>query len=404
MKRYLYGGVTLLAIAGALGVGSRMLGKTAGEAVAPKFEVDPMWPKPLPNHWRIGMTIGVSIDPQDHVWIIHRPRTIVPGELHAEAKPPMSECCVKAPPVIEFDKEGNVIASWGGPGQGYDWPLSEHGITVDYKGNVWVGGNGGVGSDPEYKDVYHDNHILKFTAAGKFLLQIGKPLQSKGSNDTENVKGIAQTFVDPKTNELFVADGYGNHRVVVFDADTGKYKRHWGAYGHVPDDTPPKAYVPTDPPDQQFRNPVHCVVIANDRLVYVCDRENDRIQVFHTDGTFVKEQYFDKETLGSGSVWEIAFSKDPDNKYIYLTDGENRHVRIIDRDSLTVLTQFGEGGRQPGQFYGVHSISTDSKGNIFTAETYRGQRIQKFIYKGIGPVTKFDQGVVWPKTASSPPL
>jgi len=222
MKRYLYGGVTLLAIAGALGVGSRMLGKTSGEATAPKFEVDPLWPKPLPNHWRIGMTIGVAIDPQDHVWVIHRPKSIVPGELHAEATPPMSECCIKAPPVIEFDKEGNVIGSWGGPGQGYDWPISEHGITIDYKGNVWVGGNGGVGSDPEYKDTYHDNHILKFTAAGKFLLQIGKPLASKGSNDPDNVKGVAQTFIDPKTNEMFVADGYGNHRVVVYDADSGK--------------------------------------------------------------------------------------------------------------------------------------------------------------------------------------
>ena len=188
--------------------------------------------------------------------------------------------------------------------------------------------------------------------------------------------------------------------MIVFDADTGKYKRHWGAYGNVPNDILPGPYKPDDPPDQQFRNPVHCVVVSTDRFVYVCDRENDRIQVFHPDGTFVKEAFFDKNTLGSGSVWEIALSKDPGQKYMYVTDGENRHVRILDRQSLTFLTQFGEGGRQPGEFYGVHSIDTDSKGNIFTAETYRGQRIQKFIYKGIGPVTSLDQGVVWPKGAA----
>jgi DNA-binding beta-propeller fold protein YncE len=204
-------------------------------------------------------------------------------------------------------------------------------------------------------------------------------------------------FVDPKTNELIVADGYGNHRVIVFDAETGKYKRHWGAYGHKPDDVEPGPYKPGDPPAQQFRSPVHCVTIAPvDNLVYVCDRENDRIQVFHTDGTFVKEFFVNKDTLGSGSAWEIAFSKDPQQKYMYLTDGENDRVHILERESGQLLTTFGEGGRQPGEFYGVHSIATDSKGNIYTAETYRGQRIQKFTYKGIGPVPSEDQRVLWP--------
>jgi DNA-binding beta-propeller fold protein YncE len=396
MKRYLYGGVTLLAIAGALGVGSRMLGKTNGEGTAPKFEVDPFWPKPLPNHWRIGMTIGISIDAQDHIWVIHRPKTIVAGELHAEAKPPMSECCVKAPPIIEFDKDGNVIGSWGGPGPGYDWPMNEHGITIDYKGNVWLGGNGGIGADPEYKDVYADNHILKFTSAGKFLLQIGKPRQSKGSNDTDNVKGVAQTIVDPKTNELYVADGYGNHRVIVYDADTGKYKRHWGAYGKRPEDTNLGKYNPDAPPSQQFANPVQCVVLSNDNLLYVCDRVNDRIQIFKPDGTFVKEVFIAKKTLGAGSAWEIALSRDPQQKYMYLTDGENEKVYIMDRASMEILTSFGDGGRIPGEFYGVHSIAVDSKGNIYTGETFQGQRIQKFVYKGMAPITKKDQGVVWP--------
>src|SRR5271168_3121448 len=387
----------------------------ANGAQAPRFEVDPMWPKPLPNHWVTGNIIGVSVDAQDHIWVVHRGASLERMETYAAANPPAAECCSAAPPVLEFDEEGNLLHHWGGPGQGYDWPESNHGITVDYKGNVWIGGNGRpapgapvatpgtplteaqVAAAAGY---YNDNMILKFTQDGKFLMQIGKPGQSKGSNDIDNLKGPAKMFVDPKTNELYVADGYGNHRVIVFDADTGKYKRHWGAYGHKPDDTDLGRYNPSDPPPQQFRNPVHCAELAHDNLLYVCDRVNDRIQVFHPDGTFVKEMFIEKSTLGSGSAWDIAFSKDAQQKYIYLADGENDRVHILDRDSLQVLTTFGEGGRQPGEFYGVHSIATDSKGNIFTTETYRGQRVQKFLYKGLAAVTKTDQGVVWPKSGS----
>jgi 6-phosphogluconolactonase (cycloisomerase 2 family) len=204
-------------------------------------------------------------------------------------------------------------------------------------------------------------------------------------------------FIDKNSNELIVADGYGNHRVIVFDADTGKYKRHWGAYGHKPDDVQLPKYNPDAPLAQQFRNPVHCAELSNDGLLYVCDRANDRIQVFKPDGTFVKEAIIEKRTLGDGSAFDIAFSKDPQQKYIYLADGSNNKIHVILRDSLEVLTTFGDGGRQPGQFYAVHSVATDSKGNLFTTETYRGQRLQKFVYKGLAPVTKMDQGVVWPK-------
>ena len=426
MKRDLSIGLAFVAFLGVLGVASAMLEKRvhAATVAAPRFEVDPMWPKPLPNHWILGQTIGVSVDAQDHIWIIHRAGSLEPGERHATTNPPTAQCCAPAPPVLEFDQAGNLIGHWGGPGNGYDWPESNHGITVDYKGNVWIGGNGrgpqsarGAvgGSDEEpaaagrSRDArvegfnsFKDNMILKFTQDGKFLMQIGKPGHSKGSDDVENLRLPAKTFVDSKTNEVYVADGYGNHRVIVFDADTGKYKRHWGAYGHKPDDTNLGPYNPNDPPAQQFRNPVHCVELSHDGLLYVCDRVNDRIQVFKPDGAFVKEAFFNKDTLGSGSVWDIAFSKDPQQKYIYLADGENDRVHIIDRESLEVLTSFGEGGRQPGEFYGVHSIATDSKGNIFTTETYRGQRVQKFIYKGLAPVAKKDQGVVWPKNAKSP--
>ena len=364
MKPNLYIGVTFLALFIALEIGSAVFEKRAAVDAAgvqaPMFEVDPLWPKPMPNHWILGMTIGVSIDAQDHVWIIHRNNSPEQKEVYGTWNPPAADCCMISPPVLEFDQAGNLIGHWGGPGPGYNWPNSNHGITVDYKGNVWIGGNGRT-VDPKLQDTgastapeasqpgaYADNQILKFTQDGKFLMQIGHPFKSKGSNDTENLKGPAKIFVDPKTDELYVADGYGNKRVIVFDADTGKYKRHWGAYGHKPDDTDPGNYNPDAPIDQQFRSPVHCAQLADDGLLYVCDRVNDRIQVFKPDGTFVKEQIIEKRTLGDGSVWDIAFSRDPQQKYIYLADGANEKVHILLRDTLQILTSFGDGGRQPG--------------------------------------------------------
>jgi DNA-binding beta-propeller fold protein YncE len=425
-------GAWFLAVVTALWIGSGVLDRRAAVQAAvvqaPRFEVDPLWPKPLPNKWILGQTIGVSVDAQDHVWIIHRAGSLEPGEVHATTSPPIAQCCAPAPPVLEFDRAGNLVGHWGGPGEGYNWPDSNHGITVDYRGNVWIGGNGrgspgsstaGSGASrgranqtaspaagqnrqqderqSEAGASFNDNMVLKFTRDGKFLMQIGKPASSKGSNDIANLRLPAKTFIDPEANEVYVADGYGNHRVIVFDAETGKYKRHWGAYGNKPEDSDLGRYDPAAPPAKQFRNPVHCADLSVDRMLYVCDRVNDRLQVFKTDGTFVKEAFYNKETLGSGSVWDIAFSRDPQQKYVYLADGENDRVHIIVRETLELVTSFGEGGRQPGEFYGVHSIATDSRGNIYTTETYRGQRVQKFVYKGLAPVTKKDQGVVWPK-------
>jgi DNA-binding beta-propeller fold protein YncE len=422
MGRQLFIGAALLALLVALFQSTIVLEKRAAvEAAtnrAPSFEVDPLWPKPMPNGWSLGQTIGVAVDAQDHVWIVHRQDTLEANEVHATTNPPIAKCCAPAPPVLAFDQQGNLVAHWGGKGQGYDWPVSNHGITIDYKGNVWIGGNGrgqapgaargqGGGRGQAANDesqvggtqgYFNDSMVLKFTQSGSFLMQIGKPGQSKGSNDVENLRLPAKTFVDKMENEVYVADGYGNHRVIVYDAETGKYKRHWGAYGNKPDDVALGPYDPKAPPAQQFRNPVHCADLSTDRLLYVCDRANDRIQVFKTDGTFVKEAFINKETLGSGSVWDITFSRDPQQTYLYVADGENRRVHILDRNSLELLTSFGEGGRQPGMFYGVHSIATDSKGNIYTTETYRGQRLQKFVYKGLAPITKKDQGVLWPKT------
>jgi DNA-binding beta-propeller fold protein YncE len=440
MKRNLCVGGAIVALLGMLGFASWRLDRSsrvqAATVQAPRFEVDPMWPKPLPNHWIVGNVIGVSVDSKDHIWIIHRGGEVVNGvysgsleakEVYAvpgwngrKDSAPGSECCVPAPPVLEFDEEGNLLAHWGGREDamkgGYEWPDSNHGITVDYKGNVWIGGNGrgarpaaapaaATSAAPEGQMpagrggpvYYHDSMVMKFTQDGKFLGEFGKPGGSKGSLDTENLGLPAKIFVDPKTNEVYVADGYGNKRVLVFDADTFKFKRMWGAYGHKPDDTNFGPYQPDGPIDQQFRNPVHCADLSNDGLLYVCDRVNDRMQVFKPDGTFVKEKVFYKNTLGDGSVWDVAFSKDPQQKYLYLADGSNEVVRILDRDSLEELANFGDGGRQPGQFYAVHSIATDSKGNIFTTETYRGQRVQKFVYKGLAPVPALNEGVPWPK-------
>jgi DNA-binding beta-propeller fold protein YncE len=390
-KRNFFIGAALAALIVALGGGQSVLQNMAdaqGRTVqAPMFEVDPLWPKPLPNHWLLGWTIGVWVDEQDHIWIIHRGA----GGLHnnergLELDPPISECCRTAPPILEFDQAGNLLRHWGGPGQGYEWPQSNHGIHIDYKGNVWIGGNG-----------QKDAQVLKFTKDGKFLMQVGHMGKNAGSNDLENFWRVAKIWVDPKTNEAYIADGYGNKRVAVIDADTGKMKRYWGAYGNRPDDADLGKYDPKVPPAQQFRNPVHCVERSNDGLVYVCDRQADRVQVFQPDGKFVKEAFYAKETLGSGSAWDITFSKDPQQRFMFLADGQNEKVRIILRETLEELTNFGDGGRQPGQFYGVHSIATDSKGNLYTTETYEGKRVQKFVYKGIGTVAAGSQGVLWPK-------
>ncbi|HEX5215005.1 MAG TPA: hypothetical protein VFV98_06050 [Vicinamibacterales bacterium] len=386
-RNLLIAGAFAVVIAG-LGLTARALDLAAaqggGTVQAPKFEVDPMWPKPLPNNMILGQVIGVGVDAQDHVWIVHRSDLISAADTGQEQNPPTASCCRRAPPIMEFAPDGTLLRSWGGPGPGYEWPESNHGIAIDHKGLVWIGGN--VGADAQ---------ILKFTQDGKFVAQYGKSGQNKGSNDPENFGRPAKIFIDPKANEAYIADGYGNKRVVVVDADTGKFKRFWGAYGNKPDDTNLGPYNPDAPPVQQFRNPVHCSDMSNDGLVYVCDRPNNRLQVFTREGKFVKEAFFHKKTLGDGAVWDVAFSRDPQQKYLYMADGKNERVNVLLRESLEVLTSFGDGGRQPGQFFAVHSIVTDSKGNLYTTETYEGRRLQKFTYKGIMAVPR-EQGVVWP--------
>lgn len=448
VERRTYVVVFFVAIVATLAVARYTFGRIAAEQRAagelvPTFEVDPLWPKPLPNHWVLGQTIGVAVDGRDHIWIVHRgdaslnimtegshttgpnwtitsdqpwlqlpgasrggtgsgtlafsitgaaPKEPATGHLTVTVtgstplKDPPSSCCTGAPPVLEFDQAGNLVGHWGGPGEGYEWPGANHGITVDYKDNVWIGGN-----DPR------DAQVLKFTRDGKFLLQVGHPGKNAGSNDTENFWRAAKVFVDPKANEAYVADGYGNRRVAVIDADSGRFKRYWGAYGNRPDDAPLGPFDPDAPPARQFRSPVHCAEVSNDGLVYVCDRANNRIQVFQRDGTFVNETFIARRTRGDGAVWDIAFSRDPEQRFLFVADGRNEKVYIVLRRTMEILTSFGDGGRQPGQFFGVHSIATDSHGNVYTAETYEGKRLQKFVFKGMGPVTTQDQGTLWPK-------
>jgi DNA-binding beta-propeller fold protein YncE len=375
----------LMTCAAAAILSGTMLMAAQDKRRVPVYEVDAKWPQSLPNHWILGAVAGVAVDAADHIWIIHRPSTLQPNETRSEWR--------AAPPVLEFDQEGHLVSSWGGPGEGYEWPALEHGIFVDGTERVWVGGAG-----------EKDAHIIEFTRAGKFVRQIGHQGKNTGSNDTENLGAPANMVLDRAANELYVADGYVNHRVIVFDAATGKYKRHWGAYGKKPDDgyflrgnerlpgpfsgavqneNRPSNYDPEGPPPPQFRI-VHSVRIARDGLVYVCDRTNDRIQVFQKDGTFVKEAFIAKNTLGSGSVWDIAFSVDPAQTFLIVNDGTNQRIRVIRRDSLEVVSTFGRAGHWAGEFYGAHNIASDSKGNLYITETYEGKRVQRFVYKGLG--------------------
>jgi hypothetical protein len=391
--------ITLLA---ALASGPGDSGTTASAqrqtgAQAPRFQVDPLWPKPLPNHWVLGSVTGVAVDSRDHIWIVHRGADSLGGNEKGAILNPPTGCCVPAPQVLEFDQAGNLLSHWGGPGQGFDWPQSTGGIAVDQKGNVWIAAAGQTapaagapgaagGARAAAAPRAQDAHVIEFSPTGQFLLQIGHAGKVEPSDSKTGLNRPAGLRVDSAANEIYIADGFGNHRVAVFDAATGAYKRHWGAYGERPDDASVGAYDPSGPAAKQFRS-VTCAAISKDGSVYVCDRQNDRIQVFQKDGKFVKEAFVSKTTLGDGSVWDIAFSQDPQQRFVYVADGHDKKIFVLRRDTLEVVSSFGDGGRMPGQFYGVGSIAVDSKGNVYTGETYEGKRVQKFVYKGLGAST-----------------
>ena len=344
-------------------------GDSAQAQDPPKYQVDPSWPKELPNNWIMGQVGGMAIDRHDHIWVLQRPALHSPDELGAAQTPPWSLCCIAAPPVLEFDAQGNLLQSWGGPGEGFDWPKREHGIFVDNNDNVWIGGAGDT-----------DRHLLKFKSNGKFLMQIGHPSADPANSTRTDILGRpAGIELDAEAHELYIADGYLNKRVIVFDSETGAFKRLWGAYGNAPNDADPGPYNPVAPADQQFRNPVHCVHISVDGLVYVCDRVNDRMQVFTKQGKFVKEFSVRPQTLGIGSVWQFAFSTDSHQKYLLIADGENNVIWTVRREDGAVVGQTGHNGRNAGQFHWVHQIVSDSHGNLYTGEVDTGKRIQKFV-------------------------
>jgi DNA-binding beta-propeller fold protein YncE len=331
------------------------------------FAVDPYWPKPLPNNWILGQIGGIATDSHDHIWVLQRPGTLTDDERGAALNPPASKCCFPAPPVLEFDNDGNLLRHWGGPAAGYDWPQSEHGISVDADDVVWIAGNG-----------KNDHQVLKFTTNGKFLMQIGHADLTGDSNSTDRLGRPALPLKDASNGELYVADGYKNHRIIVFDGSTGGYKRHWGAYGKPPTDETPGAYDPDAGPAEQFRNPVHCVRFARDGLVYVCDRVNDRVQVFRKSGEFVTEFGVEPRTRGVGSVWDIALSPDPEQTYLYVADGTNNRIHVLRRKTGELLSWFGTPGRSAGQFHWLHTMAIDSRGNLYTGEVDTGKRVQKF--------------------------
>jgi DNA-binding beta-propeller fold protein YncE len=376
MDRIRIGGMLLAAAAFAVSLKTAHEGVTvlAQRAQVPIFEYDPSFPKPLPENWAIGPIGGLAVDRQDHLFVVQRPGTLLSNERMsgADDKPPKADCCLPAPPVLEFDQSGTLVNSWGGAGAGYDWPQSEHGVFVDHKDVVWLAGNGAK-----------DHQLLTFTRHGKFLRQFGKAGMSKGSADTTNMRGPANLVVDQASNEVYVADGYGNRRVIVLDSETLAFKRMWGAYGNRPDDADLGPYNPDAPPAQQFRLP-HNISVSRDGLVYVADRPNNRIQVFRKDGTFVREAFISRRTLLAGAASGFALSADPEQRFLYMIDGANHHVWILNRTTLQVIARFGQQGIFGGSLNVPHAIAVDSKGNIYVGENFDARRFQRFLFKGLG--------------------
>ncbi|MBP7779767.1 MAG: hypothetical protein KA371_21830 [Acidobacteria bacterium] len=355
--------------------------QSAGAAVAPGsptadrlpiYEIDPTWPPTLPNDWILGDIRGLFVDDRDHLWVIHMPSSLTPQEIGAAVKPPIADCCFPAPPVLELDPDGKVLRSWGGPGDGYTWFDQEHGIYIDHNGFVWMGTSNGM-------------HVMKFTQDGQHVMTIGEPGINRGSNDPDHLGGPANFYVEPKTNEIFIADGYINKRVVVYDAATGKYLRHWGAYGKTPNDTEKYQYpVRVDAPPQQYST-LHGLVGTKDGRIYVSDRRGNRIQVFRQNGEFLLEKFVRPATGGSGSGFSLQVSRDPEQSLLYLMDGTNQRVWMLRRKDLAILDRFGKPGRQAGEFIRAHMIAIDSKNRMYTGEAGNGRRMQRWVLRGTRP-------------------
>lgn len=377
----------LLLAGGLQGCGASQTSTTPAPQL-PQFEVDQswQWPPELPNDWVVGVVTWVDVDRHDHVWVLHRPRQ-VPEGLEDRA----------APPVLEFDENGRFVQAWGGPGDGYDWGDMEHSLSVDHQDNVWLTFHNPLERSWAAPVWRTDDMLLKFTSEGQFVRQLGgrdrHPLGVGANTDTTSVHLATEAAVYARTNEVFVADGYSNRRVLVLDADTLAFKRMWGAFGRQPPPALGRGDIvggnmvhTTDPDGPEHFNSVHAVKVSRDGLVYVGDRSYRRIQVFTVDGEYVDQVFVNPGAEGFRTTSGLAFSPDPEQAYLYVADYENGLMHILDRKALTALGSFGSPGVEPGQFVGLHTVAADSKGNLWTAETQPkpvGSRIQRLVFKGM---------------------
>lgn len=354
---------------------------------APHYKVDPAWPGSLPNNWILGHVEGIVVDKQDHVWVLHFTRSVPEDDAGLAQKPPLYECCIPAPAVLEFDSKGTVLRAWGGPGYVKDWPAAEHGFWLDGENNIWISGNWGPTLNFRVKQLEllpYDRQVLKFTKDGKFLFAIGGTSRDPVNNqNTGELGGASSIQVDDARHEVFIADGYMNRRIVVYDSNTGAFKRGWGAYGmplsEIDNKEPKTKYDPKAPPSKQFRGPLVGLRLSNDGLLYVSDRGNDRIQVFTEDGKFVKEFTVAAHTLGLGAAWTLALSHDAKQRFLYIGDSGNGKVWILSREDGKLLSQFGHKGHNAGEFDLIDAIAEDSRGNLYTGEVKYNNRLQKFV-------------------------
>jgi len=355
-------------------LGTGVSGLAAAEG-PPKYKYDPEWPKPLPNHWILGGITGLFVDKDDHVWVLNRPRDLKVDEV---AKGD-AECCARAPAILEFDTAGNLLKSWGTPDMVPGWPQSEHTIFTDNEGNVYIAG------------AQAGDTLLKFTSDGKFVKDFGHrgPKVARGQQQKQDnqqtdllLRGVAAATLDESAGEIYVADGYLNKRVMVYDWNTGAFKRGWGAYGkalsEISNDGQPDVGTEGQPGAKDFKSPVHAVRISKDGLVYVGDRSGNRIQVFTKQGKFLKEFYVARNTKVRGTAGSVDFSPDPQQKYIFVADIANATVWELDRQTGQVVQRIGHPGREGGAFVLLHVAFMDSKGNLYTGEVGETSRVQKF--------------------------
>jgi hypothetical protein len=396
-----------------LGVSLSCMSLIGQEPAAPKFKFDPDWPKPLPNKWKMGGVTGLAVDKDDNVWVYDRPNDLTDIELEAELTPPLADCCARPPSMIHIDKNGDVIGSFDAP-QG-------HGMAVDTKGFAYLGQDtvrkydastgklvaevprtpdrppGGGGPDAVAPHI--PGHGSAGPVAGFLTPLGGRPQPSPAAQAARDaaiaafrakyppttpmiVGGLEEIRLDEPAHEMYAADNYLGGRVMVFDLDTLQFKRGWGAYGHtlaeMTTDDKDRAYTPGGPEPKEFRG--HLTLnVSHDGKVYAADRMANRIQVFTKDGKFLKEFTLATGTGVGGSTGGVMFSPDKAQRFLYISDLTNNHIYFLNREDGKIVGQMGSMGENGGQFFGLHMIAVDSRGDIYTGEVFAGERVQRFL-------------------------